>query len=63
MNKTRMTAVLFYIASALFYVPALIGLISGAKAGTNLLNLCIGTVMLILGSVYYKRYRDENDGR
>lgn len=61
MKKHKTTSTLFYLASGLFNLSAIITFASGNQNSTAVMWLCLGSAFLCLGSAFSRRSK-ENDG-
>ena len=58
MKRNKITAVLYFIASLLFYVSALFNFASDGSMGV--VHLCLGSTFLCLGATWLNKKDDDN---
>lgn len=59
MKKTKIAAVLYYLAAGLLYLSALFVIFRDHNLNVGLVLLCIGSAMLCFGGALANRYDKE----
>ncbi len=60
MKKGKTSSTLYFVASALFYIAAVISLFTSSETSVTVVWLCLGSSFLCFGAVQ-KNKQDKND--
>ncbi len=60
MKKEKLTTVLYFVASLLFYIAAAISHFTSSDTSATVVWICLGSSFLCLGAVYMNK-QNKND--
>ena len=61
MKRNRTTAIIYYIVAVLFYIVAIVNIFDRATRGMGVTWLCLASMWLCLGTVYFRKSQNKDD--